>query len=67
MTNQMNMFICNFSVGDRVQAHPACDVWMAGDRFGEVVKIGRVYVHVKMDRSGRIRKFVPENLLSEVP
>jgi hypothetical protein len=27
------------AVGDRVQLHPGTDVWMQGDRFGEIVKI----------------------------
>jgi hypothetical protein len=40
-----------------VQAHPATDAWISGDRYGTVVKIGRILIHVKMDRSGKIRKF----------
>lgn len=44
-------------VGDRVQIHPAADAWVRGDRYGEVVKVGRTIVHVRMDRSGRIRWF----------
>lgn len=27
------------SVGDRVELHPATDLWMRGARFGEAVKI----------------------------
>jgi hypothetical protein len=50
------------NVGDKVQSHPATDAWMQGDRFGEVVKVGRKYVHVKMD-SGKIRRFTTSNLL----
>jgi hypothetical protein len=45
--------VATFTVGQRVELHPATDAWMQGDRFGVVVKLGRVYVHVKMDRSGR--------------
>lgn len=26
-----------YSVGDRVELHPACDLWMRGARFGVVV------------------------------
>jgi hypothetical protein len=40
---------------------------MRGDRFGTVVKIGRVVVYVKMDRSGRTIRFTPENLLPIEP
>jgi hypothetical protein len=42
--------------GKRVEIHPRYDAWIFGDRFGEVVKIGRKYLHVKMDRSGKTRK-----------
>lgn len=51
------------NVKDRVQAHPATDTWMRGDRYGVVEKIGRKYVHVRMDRSGRTLRFLPVNLL----
>lgn len=50
-------------VGDRVQAHPATDTWMRGDRYGTVSKIGRKHIHVKMDRSERTIRFTPHNLL----
>lgn len=50
-------------VGDRVQIHPASDAWMQGDRYGEVVKVGRSIVHVKMDRHGRVRRFHAVNIL----
>ena len=46
-----------FTIGDRVQIHPSHDVWMMGDRFGQVEKLGRKYVHVRMDVSGTLRKF----------
>ncbi|PSL04116.1 hypothetical protein CLV30_106119 [Haloactinopolyspora alba] len=53
-----------FTIGQRVEAHPATDAWMSGDQFGNVQKIGRKYVHVLMDRSGRVRKFPADLLLS---
>jgi hypothetical protein len=49
----------------RVQLHPATDAWMAGDRYGVIVGIGRKWVHVKCDRSHRVRK-VSRALLVEV-
>ena len=52
-------------IGQRVQAHPATDTWMRGDRYGTVAKIGRKYIHVKMDRSERTIRFTPENLLED--
>jgi hypothetical protein len=51
-----------FSKGDRIETHPATDAWMSGDRFGEIVKVGRDKLHVKMDRSGRTRKFLPRDI-----
>lgn len=51
-----------FLVGQRVQMHPATDAFMMGDRYGDVVKIGREKVHVIMDRSRKIRKVSPRNL-----
>ena len=29
----------NWSIGKRVQLHPATDRWMMGDRFGVIVKV----------------------------
>ena len=53
----------DFRKDQRVQLHPATDRWMMGDRFGAVAKVGRVKVHVKLDRSGRTIAFAPENVL----
>lgn len=51
-------------IGDRVELHPATDAWMQGDRFGIVAKIGRKYIHVEMDRSGRIIAKLPRHVLT---
>ena len=65
--------------GTRVELHAACDEWMQGDRFGVIVGYGkaREYVDrftravqsvrpylVKLDKSGQIRRFHPDNLFS---
>lgn len=50
-----SMFV--LGIGSRVEAHPACDCWMMGDRFGTIVKITARLIHVRMDRSNKIRKF----------
>lgn len=62
--NQGDLLMETIAVGDRVELHPATDRWMRGDRFGEVVKLGRRYVHVKLDRSGDTRRFAPENVVA---
>lgn len=51
-----------YRIGDRVQLHPATDAWMMGDRYGQIVRIGKKYLHVKMDVSGRTRKVAPSNI-----
>lgn len=49
-------------IGDRVQIPAWTDVWMRGDRFGTVTKLGTAFVHVAMDRSGRTYTFSAESL-----
>lgn len=61
-----NLLLTQFDVGDRIELSPATDAWMIGDRFGEVIRIGRFYLHVKMDTSGKVRKVVPENVYQNV-
>lgn len=66
LPQQGSLLLSQYNVGERVELHPATDAWMMGDRYGEIVKIGRFYLHVKMDRSGKTRKIVPENLMGKV-
>lgn len=56
--------ITEFQPAQRVQAHPVTDCWMQGDRYGNVTRVGRQYVTVKMDKSGRLLRFSPANLLA---
>lgn len=50
-----------FKVGDRVQLHPATDLWMRGARFGTVTKTGRSLVTVELDMiPGRPVGFLPQ-------
>lgn len=53
----------DFETGQRVQTHPATDLWMMGDRYGVVRHIGRKRVVVKLDRSGRTVYLSPSDLL----
>lgn len=48
-----NYSIHDFIVGARVELHPATDLWMRGDRYGTVTKLGRLFVHVRLDKSER--------------
>lgn len=56
-----------FVIGQRVQAHPNTDAWMRGDRFGTVERVGRAYVHVRMDRSECLIAFHAFDLLEVQP
>ena len=53
------------SVGNRVAISPSTDLWMRGERYGEVVKIGRKFIHVKGDRTQRVYRFKIEDCLLE--
>lgn len=53
-----------FRAGQRVQAHPATDAWMMGDRYGVILKAQRNGVmRVRMDKSHAVRRFRPEDLM----
>jgi hypothetical protein len=52
----------DYQIGQRVQLHPVTDAWVQGDRYGEIVKLGRTLVHVKCDASGRVRRVQPHNI-----
>ena len=54
----------DFVADDRVELHPALDLWMMGDRFGTVIRDARrpYKVQVKLDVSGRTIGFVRANL-----
>lgn len=54
-----------FPVGERVEMHPATDLWMRGAKFGTVVDTSRIrpFLWVKLDRlRGRVRVH-PDNLI----
>jgi hypothetical protein len=55
----------DFTVGQRVKAHPATDTFMRGDVYGTIQRISgrKRLVLVKMDRSGKRLRFAARNLL----
>lgn len=56
----MSFLTQGLAVGDRVKLHPATDAFMVGgDRYGTIEKIGRKYVHVRGQWSGRTWKLSP--------
>jgi hypothetical protein len=38
-----------FQVEDRVELHPACDLWMRGARYGTVKRMEFGFIWVEMD------------------
>lgn len=59
------MVITDFKVGDRIQLHPATDLWARGLKYGTVQKIGRKLLHVKLDNGWKWR-VNPVNVLEIV-
>jgi hypothetical protein len=43
--------------GDRVAIAPHSDIFMMGERFGEVTSIGTKWIHVRGERSGKSFRF----------
>ena len=51
-----------FKTGDRIEMAVWTDTWMRGDRFAEVVRVGRKLLQVRFDRSGRYAKVHPSRV-----
>lgn len=60
--NQGNLFLSQFEAGDSVETLPHTDDFMRGDRYGMVTKVGHTYVSVSLNKSGKIKRFSPENI-----
>ena len=41
--------VSDVRVGDRVELHPATDMWMRGARVGEVIATNTKYVRIRLD------------------
>lgn len=54
------LVISKNAVGLRVQMHPASDAWMQGDRYGKIVKVTSQRIHIKLDKSGRTVRVLPD-------
>jgi hypothetical protein len=52
-----------FKENERIQLHPATDLWMRGAKFGTVVSISKRYVYVHVDKLGCIKRFRERDLL----
>jgi len=48
-----------FAPDQRVELHPACDLWMRGARYGTIAAVGRTSLTVFIDRLGRCVKMAP--------
>lgn len=63
-------------IGKRLELHPATDRWMMGDRYGEIIGIGRKsrsfldpqdprngqVFRVRMDKSGKVIRVSERNI-----
>jgi hypothetical protein len=54
--------ITDFKKGDRIEMHPATDLWMRGARYGEIVQVGRKNLKVKLDYLRRAIAVSPRNI-----
>jgi hypothetical protein len=66
MTTVPQFTINDFSPRQRVQLHPGTDRWARGDRYGEVVSVGRLSVRIHMDRSGHTIRVSPDAIVEIV-
>ncbi|THD11646.1 hypothetical protein [Metallibacterium scheffleri] len=48
-----------FQIGQRIQLHPATDQWMQGQRYAQVIRVGRKVITVKTD-AGRTYRLLPQ-------
>jgi hypothetical protein len=53
----------DFHKGQRVQMHPATDLFMRGARYGTVVRVAKTYVSVKLDKLTYAVRFYPREIL----
>ena len=58
--NETNWVIKSRAIGMRVELAPHLDRWMMGDCYGEVVKVTRQRIHVKLDKSGSTIRLLPD-------
>ena len=55
----------SFAVGQRVQLHPALDLWMRGARYGQVTRIfptSPIPLSVYVDTLARVVRLHPRNI-----
>jgi hypothetical protein len=43
MNDTTEATLADFTIGQRVELHPATDRWMMGDRYGTIVKLDERY------------------------
>ena len=54
--------LASFREGQRIQLHPATDQWMQGQRYAQVIKVGRKVITVRTD-AGHTYRVPPEHIL----
>lgn len=56
----------DFRPADRIEMHPATDLWAMGARYGTVIRIGRERLVVKLDKLNHTVRVSPGNILDIV-
>ncbi len=52
----------DFTKGDRIEMHPATDMWMRGARYGTIIGITRKSLRVELDHMAGIYRVSPDNI-----
>lgn len=58
-----------YSIGDRIELHPACDLWMQGARYGKVIGSSLTIndrVKVKIDKLPKMKYSGSEDTFRKV-
>jgi hypothetical protein len=59
--------LLGYQVGQRVEIHPATDLWIRGARYGTIQRVGRKLLHIELDKlPGRLIAFSADNIAGVV-
>ncbi|MGO7308733.1 hypothetical protein ACCS91_33300 [Rhizobium ruizarguesonis] len=56
----------DFRPRDRIRIHPATDLFMRGETHATITTVGRKFLTIKGQRSGRTFRILPEHVLEKL-
>lgn len=57
-----NATLNDFRAGDRVEIHPATDLWMRGARYATVMSVGKKNLRIRLEPKGRTMLIMPGSI-----